>query len=294
MTIMPNLSIIPPKVCNVILPVLIAGIVFAAFSPALKNDFVFWDDDVQLYENITVRSLDSEHIWDIFKSTVNKIYIPLTVLSYAVEYHFSGYDPFIYHLDNMLLHLAVVTMVFWLGLRLGLSSTGSGVAALLFGIHPMHVESVAWVTERKDVLYSFFYLAALLSYSRYLAFTGSSPAIQVEKPCWFLILTVFFGILSMLAKPMALSLPLILLLMDWFHGRKILRDVFLEKIPLCAIIAGITLVSYVGHVRIPGKSLAEGAMIWVWTFVFYVRQFLFPFILVPIYQLPKPVAVNHF
>jgi len=243
-----------------------------------------------LYENITVRSLDSEHVGDIFKGTVNKLYIPLTILSFAVEHHYFRYNPFVYHLDNLLLHLGIVAFIFWFGIRLGLSVAGSGIAALLFGIHPMHVESVAWVTERKDVLYSFFYMASLLSYSRYLDFTKSTPSIQNKKLIRFLVLTTIFGILSMLAKPMALSLPFILLLLDWFHGRKFGRDAIVEKIPLCLFIVAITWLSYVAHARIPGKGVLEGVLIWSWTFVFYLRQFVLPVTLVPVYQLPKPVV----
>ncbi|MCK5014885.1 MAG: tetratricopeptide repeat protein [Candidatus Omnitrophica bacterium] len=274
-----------------ILLAVILTVVFFSYYPTLKNDFVFWDDDVHLYENISVRTLDFEHVSDIFKSTVNKIYIPLTTFSFAIEYHFFEYDPFIYHLDNLLLHLGVVAFAFWLGLRLGLSVFASGIAALLFGIHPIHVESVAWVTERKDVLYSFFYMAALLSYSYYLGFTKSTPSLQIKKSYRFLVLTFIFGIFSMLAKPMALSLPLILLLFDWFHGRAIRRAAIFEKIPLALAIAGITWISYVSHARVPGKNIVEGFLIWAWTFVFYLKKFTFPIISVPIYQLPQPVTI---
>jgi len=155
----------------------------------------------------------------------------------------------------------------------------------------MHVESVAWITERKDVLYSFFYMAALLSYSYYLNFTRSTPSVRLNKQYKYLVLTVIFGILSMLAKPMALSLPLILWLMDWFAGRKIGRSIIIEKIPLIAAVAGITWVTYSVHARIPGQNTIEAPLIWCWTLVFYLRQFVFPFILVPIYQLPKPVTL---
>ena len=143
---MSKLFTIPPKFRHAIFVGLVLAVVFTVYVPVLQNGFVSWDDDVQLYDNISVRLLDREHIGEIFTSTVNKVYIPLTLLSYAVEYRFSGNEPFIYHLDNVLLHLAVVTLIYWLGLRLGLTAAASGIAALLFGIHPMHVESVAWVT----------------------------------------------------------------------------------------------------------------------------------------------------
>ena len=275
---------------NTVLIIFILSIVIFTFLPTLKNDFVFWDDDVHLYENITVRSLDSEHVKTIFTETVNKLYIPLTILSFAVEHHYFGHNPFVYHFDNLILHLCVVVFIYWLGIRLGLSMAGSGIAALLFGIHPMHVESVAWVTERKDVLYSFFYMLALLSYSRYLNFTKSTPSMQNKKLVRFLVLTTLFGVLSMLAKPMALSLPLILLLLDWFHGRKVDRSAIVEKIPLVLFIGAITWLSYVAHVRVPGKGILESALIFSWTFVFYIKQFALPLVLVPVYQLPKPVG----
>jgi len=290
---MSKLSLSSSKIRNIFLVILILSIVFFAFYPTLQNGFVFWDADTHIYQNITIHTLDAEHIGDIFTGMVNAIYIPLTSLSFAIEDHFFGRKPFIYHLDNLLLHLAIIVFIFWLGLRLGLSMLGSGVAALLFGIHPMHVESVAWVTERKDVLYSFFYMAALLSYCRYLNFTKSTPSIQNKKLTRFLVLTVFFGILSMLAKPMALSLPLILFLLDWFYGRKIDRSAIIEKIPLVLGIAGITLVTYTANARIPGKDIIEGLLIWSWTLVFYLRQFTFPVMLVPVYQLPQPIVFSN-
>ena len=251
------------------------------YLPCLKSDFLNWDDDVHLLENVSVRSLDAEHIQKIFRSRVNNIYIPLTVLSFAVEHHFFGYDPFFYHLDNLLLHLLNTFLLFMFAMCCGLSIVGATMAALLFGLHPIHVESVAWVTERKDVLYAFFYLAALLTYWRYL---------ESERK-WFYILTIVLGILSVLAKPMAISLPFILLLCDWFHGRKWTRFVFIEKIPYLLFSALIGWVTYSAHARLPGENLFAGALIWIWSFMFYLRQFLWPAFLVPIYKLPLPIEI---
>lgn len=272
-----------PRVSIVTALIIILAVVFLAYSPVLKADFVKWDDDVHLLDNITIRSLDREHIQEMFTTTVNKIYIPLTNLSFALEYHFFGYNPFVYHLNNLLLHLGVTALVFAVGLRLSLSMIGAGAAALLFGIHPMHVESVAWVTERKDVLYAFFYMLAVLSYLRYLD----------KKALRALVLTTGLGALSMLAKPMALSLPLILLLLDWFKGRPLDWRVITEKIPVSVLIAAITLITYLTHARVPGRGIFEGALIWSWTFVFYLRQFVFSFFSVPIYLLAKPVSLSN-
>lgn len=261
----------------------ILAVVLISYAPVLKSEFIFWDDDVHIFDNITIRSLDPEHLKDIFTQTVCKIYIPLTSLSFAIEHHYFGYDPFVYHLDNLLLHLGVTAFVFAVARQMGLSMAGACAAALLFGIHPTRVESVAWATERKDVLYAFFYMAALMSYVRYLE----------KKRLVFLVCTTLLGILSMLAKPMALSLPLILLLLDWFKERKIARREILEKVPLCLLIAALTWITYAAHARVPGEKIAQSFLIWPWTFTFYLRQFIFPFLSVPIYRLPQPIAFSN-
>ena len=261
----------------------VLAVVFISYLPALKSDFVLWDDDVHILDNITIRGLDREHLQEMFTSTVSKIYIPLTSLSFAVEHHYFGYNPFIYHLDNVLLHLFVTAFVFVFARQMGLSRLGAAAAALLFGIHPMHVESVAWATERKDVLYAFFYMAAVLSYGRYLSKGGY----------FFLAVTTVLGVLSMLAKPMALSLPLILFLLDWFHGRTMSRRAVVEKIPLFILICAIAWVTYSANARMPVESVVKSILIWPWTFVFYLRQFVFPFFSVPIYRLPKPIALSN-
>ncbi len=135
---------------------LILAVVAVVYLPSLDNSFVNWDDDVHLLNNLSVRSLSFDNLKAIFTEKVNGTYIPLTTLSFAIEYHFFGYDPFVYHLTNLVLHLLVICLVYFFALRLGLSLIGAGISALIFGLHPMHVESVAWVTERKDVLYAFF------------------------------------------------------------------------------------------------------------------------------------------
>lgn len=271
------------RVHTVLILAVILVVTFVSYLPILKGEFLLWDDDVHVLENITIRGLDLEHVLEMFTSTVNKIYIPLTSLSFALEHHFLGYNPFVYHLDNVLLHLLVVVMVFLLGRKLGLSQPAAGMAALIFGIHPIHVESVAWITERKDVLYAAFYMAALLSYLRYLE----------EKRGYWLWVTTILGALSMLAKPMALSLPLILILLDWFKGRPLEGQAFIEKLPLGVIVGGIAWISYAAHARIPGESVAQSALIWPWTFTFYLRQFFFPYISVPLYRLAKPVLLTN-
>jgi len=252
-----------------------------SFAPSLENDFVNWDDSSHLLRNHTIHPLNITNIKRIFTSLVlNETYIPLAILSFSIEHHFFQYDPFIYHLDNLILHLGVTTLVFSFALQVGMPLRAAFMAALLFGIHPMRVESVAWITERKDVLYAFFYMLALCFYWQYIS----------KKKLSLYCTALVFGLLSILAKPMALSLPLILLVCDWFKKRKFDRSLILEKIPFFLYAVSIAWITYSVHARIPGENFQSGILIWVYTFVFYIRQFLLPFSLSPLYALPEPVS----
>jgi len=258
--------------------ILIVGL---TYIPSLQNQFTNWDDSTHLLNNSSLVKLDIDSIKKIFSKTVDKVYVPLTILSFAIEYHYFKLEPFIYHLNNVLLHLGVVLLIFFFGRRCGFSSLASGLAALVFGIHPMHVESVVWVTERKDVLYSLFYMLALLSYWGYLK----------ENKISSFALTLLWGCLSVLAKPMALSLPLILLLCDWTYGRKINLRCLLEKAIHMVYIVPLVWITYSLHARVPGKNLLEAVSIWIWTFSFYIQKFFFPFTLIPTYKIPKPIVL---
>lgn len=256
-------------------------VTFLSYIPTLQNDFIFLDDDSHLLDNPAVRVLDGAHIKQMFTTTVSKVYVPLTFLTFAVEHHFFRYSPFIYHLDNLLLHLAVTALVFFFALQVGLPLRAALIAGLIFGIHPMHVESVSWVTERKDVLYSFFYMLALCSYWKYLS----------DRKVLFYTASIVFGLCSILSKPMALSLPLVLFACDLLKGRTFDRKMVWEKIPHFVVAVSIAWITYSLNARIPGENVQSGTIIWVYTFVFYIRQFLFPFILVPMYALPEPIAL---
>jgi Tfp pilus assembly protein PilF len=272
-------NLLSQKSCLLVLLVLF--LTFLAYSSSLKNGFTNWDDDTHLLNNINVLQLNLENLKAIFTKPVDKVYIPLTQLSFALEYHFFKANPFVYHLDNLLLHLGVVFLIYTIGRRLGLSEFASLLGSLIFGIHPMHVESVAWITERKDVLYSVFYLLALLSYLKY---------IDGQKKAYYLSLV--FGLLSMLAKPMALSLPLILFLLDWMKGRKWTKASFLDKLPHFFYVVVIGWQTYQYQARIPGNGdVLQSFLIWIWTLTFYIKKFLFPFVLTPLYPLPDLVSI---
>ena len=147
------------------------------FLPTFQNDFTNWDDDMYIRDNPLVKSLSADNLEQMFmpdeKAFVGGNYHPLTILTLAINYRISGLNPWSYQLFNILLHLLNTFLVFLLLYRLcGNKSDIALIAALLFGIHPMHVESVSWVAERKDVLYTAFYLAGLLQYSLRVIKTG--------------------------------------------------------------------------------------------------------------------------
>ncbi len=259
-------------------------IVVLVFSAVQKSVFVNWDDPAHIINNYLIRPLDLAHVNQIFQSAATNGYIPLTMLSFALEYHFVKLNPFLYHLDNLIFHFGIVVLIFILAQQIGLSRRAAYFAALLFGIHPIHVEPVMWVTARKDVLYGIFYMLALCQYVQYVR----------NKKFHAYCLTLFFGFLSILAKPMALSLPLIFFVFDWLLKRKFDRNCVIDKIPHFLYIIPITWLTYSFFARMPpAHDISHGILVWIWTFIFYIRKFVFPFVLTPVYELPEPVALHN-
>lgn len=168
------------QITNKILLFWLAGILlltYIAFYPSLKNGFTNWDDNVYIGENALIKSLSGDNIKKMFntENAVSNNYHPVTILSLAIDYKLSGYDPKTYHVTNLLFHLLNTALVFWfIFLLSGNKIVVASIVALFFGIHPMHVESVAWISERKDVLYTFFFMAALICYYKYIHYTGKT------------------------------------------------------------------------------------------------------------------------
>ena len=194
-------------------------ITFIVMQPSLKGKFLNWDDDVNIYENNNVKHLTVENIKNIFTSNVIGNYNPLSILTFTLEYHFFKEGTFYYHLNNVILHLLNAFLVFWLLMLIGLRKEWALFAALFFSVHPMRVESVAWITERKDVLFAFFYLASVICYIYYLKF---------KKKRSYILVLIFF-LLSLLSKIQAVSLPLTLLLVDYILKRPLKFKLILEK-----------------------------------------------------------------
>ncbi len=197
----------------------ILAITGVCFLPMLNNGFTNWDDDVYVTNNLLIKAPD----WKaIFTQPSAYNYHPLTMLTLAFNYAISGMDPFSYYLVNWLLHILNTALVFLFIYKIsGRKIFVAAFSSLIFGIHPMHVESVAWISERKDVLYVCFFLLALLQYWIFLE-TAKRPK---------LLYCFIFFILSLLSKPAAIILPLVLLLLDYWHGRSFNWKVWAEKVP---------------------------------------------------------------
>jgi protein O-mannosyl-transferase len=206
---------------------------------SLQNGFVDWDDPDYLRDNMAVHQLGWEQLKTIFSSFYSGNYHPLTTLSYALEYSVSGYhSATLYHFNNLLLHLVNVALVFWLIRLISQNGLIAGVVAFLFGIHPMHVESVAWISERKDVLYGAFFLAGLISWCYHIREQGgrqdqkSGIALRKRK---FYLLSLLFFFLSLLSKSAAVVFPVVLMLLDFIFKRTFTSKRLAEKAPFIAL-----------------------------------------------------------
>jgi Tfp pilus assembly protein PilF len=256
-------------------------VTFIAYLPSLGNGFINWDDNFYVTENAYLKNHD---LRGLLTMNLGGNYHPLTMASLALNYSISGLDAGSYHWLNLLLHLANTALVFLFVRALtGGRLWTSVVTALFFGIHPMHVESVAWISERKDVLYGFFYLIALLTYLRYL---------DGGRWAWLLATLVAF-VLSAASKPAAVVLPATLLLIDYFRRRRFDTRIFLEKVPFFAISFAVGILTVMAQRSVGAMA---GATIWSLgqRFLFaslgtvmYLAKLLVPVHLSAVYPLPN-------
>ncbi|GAA4463192.1 tetratricopeptide repeat protein [Nemorincola caseinilytica] len=207
---------------------IIALLTFTFYKASLQNLLTNWDDPGYIRDNALIKDLSAQGLKNIFSTAIMGNYHPLTILSYAIEYSFVRLDPWLYHLDNVLLHILVTILVYVFVQKLTGRQVAAGVTALLFGLHPMHVESVAWLSGRKDVLYGTFYVAACIGHLYYRRAHGSG------RYKWYAAI-IFFFLCSLLAKPVAVTLPVTLMAIDLYAERKWRTSLLLEKLPLLAI-----------------------------------------------------------
>ena len=196
---------------------LIVLLTAVAYGPALRGDFI-WDDNEYVRDNTLLRSLEGlQQIWLVPSATPQ--YHPLVFTTFWFEYHLWGLQPLGYHVVNVMLH-ALDSILVWLVLT-RLAVPGALLAAAVFALHPMHVESVAWITERKDVLSAAFYLFTLLAWLRFL---------EDRRPASYATALVAFSC-TLLSKSVLCTLPLIALLLTWWRAPGLWRQAVLWMLP---------------------------------------------------------------
>lgn len=207
-------------------------LVLFTYWGAGKNDFVSWDDNDYVVNNKIVRNQDNSGLKEIFSTVVSLNYHPITILSLRLNNNVCktcpneiSAKPFI--LTNVALHLSNTILVLILIYLLSSSNlTAAIIAAAIFGVHPMHVESVAWISERKDVLYSFFFLSGLITYFFFKTKSG-------RKSLWFISTFILF-VLSCLSKATAVIFPVVLVLMNFWiikiQGKEKIQNSFVSAL----------------------------------------------------------------
>jgi len=274
----------------------LAAITFAAFGQTAGFGFVNFDDDVYVSDNGRVTGgLSLKALAWVFTHADCSLYHPLTMVSLMGNYQLHGLHPGGYHLTNVLLHAASVIVLFLVLRQMTGALWRSAFVAAVFAIHPLRAESVAWVAERKDVLAGFFFMVTLAAYARYIRNPKSTAR--------YLTVAAAFA-LALLSKPTVVTLPFVLLLLDYWPLRRfepagpgrpgaylgIPKRLILEKLPLLALAAGVCLLTVLAESR----SIAAGAQVSmlsrlsnaVVSYAVYLRQMIWPTDLAPYY--PRP------
>src|SRR2546429_1353476 len=302
-------SALPQRWGSWLVPVLIALVTLAAFLPTLQNQFVNWDDHENLLDNPHYRGLGRAHLRWMWTTHMGH-WIPLTWMTFGLDYLLWGMNPVGYHLTSLLLHVTNAVVFFFVVRRiltLALPSpaershalaVSAGFAALVFAIHPLRVESVAWVTERRDVLSGLFYLLTILVYLR-----ASERGARGQGWYW---LSVAAFVCALLSKSMVVNLPVVLLILDVYPLRRLggavgwwsepARRVYVEKIPFVLLAAAASAIAVMAQssvhaalslaqLSVPGR-LADSA----YGVSFYLWKMVVPLNLSPLYE--RPLTLN--
>jgi hypothetical protein len=262
--------------CTVVGFALLALLVYGR---SLGNGFVEWDDGLLIVQNPIVQGLSLHHFTQAFTSYDPELYIPLTFLSYQLNYFVGGLHPFVYHATNLLLHIFNALLVAAILGRLGKSKVAGVAAGLLFLVHPLHTEAVAWAAARKDVLSAFFVLLSLLAYLRYE--NGESKRMYGWSLVAFLC--------ALLSKVSVLTMPVALLLVDWYRHRAFSRSLIIDKIPYFLMSAAFGVIALLGKIG-NGSFLVEKFLIACKATAFYLQKLFVPTGFSVLYPYTKPIT----
>jgi protein O-mannosyl-transferase len=255
-------------------------ITFWCYHNSLDNQFTNWDDNRFINENIFIKSFSSANLkMMLFHDVTGDYYNPITIISYAINYHFSGMSPTFYYLSNIIIHILNSILVFFLVLMMlkAMEKCGYGIfkwkewmaflCTLAYAIHPMHVESVSWIAERKDVLYAFFYFIGMMVYVHY-------TEIKVKKYLWLFGVFICY-LFSLLSKPMAVVFPFSLLTIDVLLKRDktiSIKNIIPEKLPFFLILI-ISIISTYHSEKISGAIQVDKMFNFFQRFLFATYSF---------------------
>jgi protein O-mannosyl-transferase len=288
---------------------------FLVYLAALHNDFVGWDDDHYVVENRHIRSFDAALFKWAFFAFSSSNWHPLTWISHALDYAIWGLNPLGHHLTNITLHAVNTFLVVLLVMRLLEAVHGSqftvhnsrftliaaGTTGLLFGLHPLHVESVAWVAERKDLLCALFFLLSMMTYANAVRRMGHGAEGKRLTPGALLPALCLF-ILALMSKPMAITLPVVLLILDWHPFGRLrswgsMRDLIVEKAPFLVLSLASSVVTILAQ-RADGAiqsmefaSASTRLLVAAQSLVAYLRKMIWPLDLIPYYPYPKTASL---
>jgi tetratricopeptide (TPR) repeat protein len=319
---------------------------FIIYLWSLHNEFIEWDDNTYVFENPHIRSLDFSFLKWAFLHFYAGNWHPLTWISHAVDYALWGLNPFGHHLTGIILHAINTLLVVLLAVKLADAAkeaaqgdarafpdrramlVTAGAAGVLFGLHPLHVESVAWVAERKDLLCGLFFPLSILQYVNYVRRGGplwppeegnpqgvvparreagqavlSKPGRQFLRRHYLFALGLF--ILALLSKPMAVTLPAVLLVLDWYpFGRirsfRTFRTVFAEKIPFFALSLVSSVLTVLAQKSAGALASVEAIPLSTrltavpYSLLAYLREMILPVNLLPFYAYPADISLLSF
>lgn len=294
-----------------LIPLLVLLAAIVAFLPILQNGFVNWDDDKNLLENPNFRGLGWKEIRWMFSTFYMSNYRPLTWVSLGADYLLWGMIPSGYHLTSLLLHGANALLLYFITLRLFTIAftapsaperlalkMGAAFAALMFGVHPLRVEAVAWASARNDVLSGFFLLWSVLCYLRYAA-ASEVPRAQSR----WMVLSVMLYAFSLLSKAMGIMFPIVLMTLDVYPLRRLsggpgswfgpsARRVWWEKLPYLVLGLVAALLAVIAKVE---QGAVRTLDLYGWApriaqsfygLAFYLWKTVLPVSLSPLYELP--------
>lgn len=299
-------------------------ITFVVYLSSLHHEFVEWDDAQYVVENLHIRSINIAFIKWAFADFHAGNWHPLTWISHAIDYAIWGLNPLGHHLTNVILHAAntFVVVLLIIGILNVLKEASikrrpseflhermilitGGITGLLFGLHPLHVESVAWVAERKDLLCALFVLISVTLYTKYVNSINNEPAEEKSALRLFnkqYFFALIFYILALLSKPMAVTLPFVLLILDWYpferiQSLKTFRAAFIEKIPLVALSLISSVLTVLAQreggalASIEAIPLSTRLLVGARSLIAYLWKMIWPLNLTPFYPYPTNVSL---